>query len=58
MLWNKLSELGYYTAKGAGFKVHKPNPLDLSSKPAVKQLAGFDSGEELERTMARIRGTA
>ena len=58
MIWNKLSELGYYTAKGAGFKAEKPSPLDLTIKRREKQLEGFDSGEELERTMAKIRGTA
>lgn len=58
MIWNKLSELGYYTAKGAGFKVQKPSPLDLTIKRREKQLEGFDSSEELERAMAKIRGTA
>ena len=58
MLMDRLGEIAYYTAKGAGFKAHKPKGIDITVKSREKQLKGFDSGAELDEAIKRIRGSA
>ncbi len=57
LLWDKLAQVGYYTARGAGFRAKKPAPLDLTIKEETRVRA-FATAEELERELARIRRSA
>lgn len=57
LLWDKLSQVGYYTARGAGFKAKKPSPLDLTIREETR-VKSFGTAEELEHELARIRGSA
>jgi hypothetical protein len=56
-LWDKLSQVSYYTARGAGFKAKKPSPLDLTIREETR-VKSFGTAEELEHELARIRGSA
>ncbi len=58
MLCDRLGEIAYYTAKGAGFKARKPRALDLTVRRREKPLESFDSAEELDAAINRIRGSA
>lgn len=57
MILNKLNEISYYIAKGAGFKAKKPKPLDIKTHEESRVKA-FRSAKELEREMERIRRQA
>ena len=58
LVMERLGEIAYYTAKGAGFKAQKPKAIDITIKRHEKQLKGFDSTEELDAAINRIRGSA
>lgn len=54
----RLGEIAYYTAKGAGFKAQKPKAIDITIRRHEKQLTGYDSPDELNAAINRIRGSA
>ena len=58
LLLDRLGEIAYFTARGAGFKAQKPKPVDITIKPHEKQVMGFDSAEEFTAAYNRIRGSA
>lgn len=57
-LINRLGEIAYFTAKGAGFKAKRPKPLDLTIRAEKKDVRGFDTAEDFERELDRIRRSA
>lgn len=58
LVMERLGEIAYYTAKGAGFKAQKPQAIDITIRRHERQLKGFDSPEELDAAINRIRGSA
>lgn len=58
LLWDRLGEIAYYTARSAGLKARKPKALDITVKRREKQLTGYDSPDELNEAIKRIRGSA
>ena len=57
-LINRLGEIAYFTARGAGFKAKRPKPLDLSKREEKKEVRGFDTTEDFEKELDRIRRSA
>lgn len=57
---NRLGEIAYFAARGAGFKAKRPKPLDLTIHEKKNEVRGFGSAEEFERELEKIRkgGTA
>lgn len=58
LVTERLGEIAYYTAKGAGFKARKPKAIDITIRRREKQLTGYDSPDELNAAINRIRGSA
>lgn len=58
LVMERLGEIAYYTAKGAGFKARKPKAIDITIRRHEKQLTGYDSPDELNAAINRIRGSA
>lgn len=58
LVMERLGEIAYYAAKGAGFKAQKPKAIDITIKRREKQLKGYDSPDELNEAINRIRGSA
>lgn len=57
-LINRLGEIIFFTARGAGFKAKRPKPLDLTIRAEKKDVRGFDTAEDFERELDRIRRSA
>lgn len=57
-LINRLGEIAYFTAKAAGFKAKRPKPLDLTAREEKREVKGFDTAEDFERELDRIRRSA
>ena len=57
-LTNRLGEIIFFTARGAGFKAKRPKPLDLTIRAEKKDVRGFDTAEDFERELDRIRRSA
>lgn len=58
LVMERLGEIAYYTAKGAGFKAQKPKAIDITIRRHERQLTGYDSPSELNAAINRIRGSA
>ena len=58
LVMERLGEIAYYTAKGAGFKAQKPKAIDITIKRRERPLTGYDSPDELNAAINRIRGSA
>lgn len=58
LVMERLGEIAYYTARGAGFRARRPKAPDITIKRQEKQLKGFGSVEEYEAEIKRIRGSA
>ena len=52
---NRLAENAYYAARGAGFKAKRPKPLDLTIRSEKKEIRGFDTPNDFEKELERIR---
>ena len=52
---NRLGEIAYYAARGAGFKARRPKPVDLTIHAEKNEVRGFTTAAAFERELERIR---
>ena len=58
LVMDRLGEIAYFAAKGAGFKARRPEPVNITIRQQEKDVVGFDTAEDFMAEYNRIRGSA